>query len=334
MEQSVDAHTLREMVRRRPGMFFGTSDKDAHALAPLLGRWTLDLLASGASEVALAFRANGNVELSHTGGRAIGHGDNVALACSSMQHAASSTDGAKVAFVPDVEAFPMLAVRGTHLLVGMLRDAATAFPSATLSFVDEISNTEIRLRHSRGCADRLSEEVASRWMLSVLRSTGATGDVTLDVAFAWCGGPGLQLVALTNGQRNANGGSHVLGVWQGIAAALGTLGVRCKPEQLPRNAALVVSVHVESPDYGPVTKDCLHDRRSREAVRDAVARDFPSQLIEAAQGSMPPWQLAGGVHRESRPWLTHATDDLAGNAEPDPYAHHENHGDLSASEEG
>ncbi|MBM4783951.1 MAG: hypothetical protein GQE15_40285 [Archangiaceae bacterium] len=224
-----------------------------------------------------------------------------------------------------------------------LRDAATAFPGSVIALFDEADGLELRVRYPHGSADRLLEEAGVRRLNHPFHFVGSAGAVSFDVAFSWCNGPGLQVVALTNSWRNANGGSHVYGVWEGIAAALapllgGTAGKPFTQELLPRNAVVVVSVHLQDPHFGPATRDCLHDARPRHAIRDALQQAFVAQLGQARlEANHPPWQTLGGAHGNT-PWIERfaafwSEGRLDGFAELDPWAHDEHHSTLTRDPE-
>lgn len=109
------------------------------------------------------------------------------------------------------------------------------------------------------------------------------------------------------------------GVWAGIARALeprlagkreGSRRVMSEAD-VPRNAVLVVSVHVDDPAWGPATRDCLHHEPTRAAIAEHVAERFFSELAAArGESAAPPWQLLGGVHF-SEHWLDVLAEILA-----------------------
>ncbi|AKV02379.1 hypothetical protein AKJ09_09042 [Labilithrix luteola] len=240
-----------------------------------------------------------------------------------------SDDEMCVMFHADPARFPE--PLAAHALIGVAADLTTAYPGLCAFVRDLTLGLDTNLVYRRGVLDRLLE-VATRSKLNhpPLRFQSTTGEVRFDLAFAWRPGPGLQLVALVNGKRTPNGGTHVRGFWEGIAAAiekrLPTRDARRRlltEREVPRNAVLVISVHLDDPRYGPATRDCLHDVRALEIIRSDVEEAFGAWLEREWPGVSPPWQLLGGFH-DSEPWQRTYAEMLSKPAEtpfPDPYLH-------------
>ncbi len=325
-------------------MYFGTVDPTADAISPLLSSWCHRLVVAGARELSITLLRNGHVDITHRGTTAErDHQRDLIGASSEVFEERVESSQTSVSFRLDTRAFPMLAVREPYRLSAALRDVATAFPGTVIEFLDEAHDHQVRVRYPRGSADRLLEEAGVRSLNHPFHFVGSAGPISFDVAFSWCNGPGLQVIALTNSWRNANGGAHVYGVWEGIAAALSPLlGATTEkpfpPETLPRNAVVVVSVHLEDPRFGPATRDCLHDARARHAIRDALEHGFVPQLGQARlEASHPPWQTLGGVHGGT-PWVQRFAEfwsegRLDRVADLDPWAHHEHHSALERDPE-
>lgn len=330
---------LRPSVLARPGMYFGTIDPAADAVSPLLSSLCHDLLVAGSRHLSIRLRESGHIEVTHGSiSTEPTHARDLIGASSEVFEERVEATQTRVSFRLDTRALPMLIVREPFRLSAALRDAATAFPGTVIELLDETHDHRLRVRYPRGSADRLLEEAGVRSLNHPFHFVGSAGPISFDVAFSWCNGPGLQVIALTNSWRNANGGAHVYGVWEGIAAALSPLlgAPTEKPfpaEALPRNAVVVVSVHLEDPRFGPATRDCLHDARARHAIRDALEHGFVSQLGQARlEGNHPPWQTLGGVHGGT-PWVQRFAEfwsegRLDRVADLDPWAHHEHHSAL------
>ena len=236
----------------------------------------------------------------------------------------------RVMFRPDPARFrePLAA----YASLGFFADLATAHPGLRVFVRDRAAGLDATLTYPRGAIDRvLAEGARSRLNHPPLRIEGSIAEVRLDVAFAWHHGMGLQLVALVNGERSRNGGTHVLGFWEGVAAAIEKRLPRghdrprrvLTEREVPRNAVLVISVHLDDPKYGPATRDCLDDVRARKAIRTRVEESFGQWLDQEAPRGDPPWQLLGGVH-DGEPWRKTYAEVLshpAGPPVPDPYLH-------------
>lgn len=235
-----------------------------------------------------------------------------------------------VVFRPDPTRFRE--ALAAHASLGLFADLATAHPGVRVFVRDLALGLDATLIYPRDALDRVLEE-GTRSSLNhpPLRVERATAEVRFDVAFAWRQGPGLQVVALVNGERSRSGGMHVRGFWEGIAAAIekrlppgGEPPRRVLTErEVPRNAVLVISVHLDAPEYGPATRDCLHDVRAHDAIRSRVEEAFGHWLDYDAPREHPPWQLLGGWHY-GEPWPTTYAEMLArpaGPPFPDPYLH-------------
>jgi hypothetical protein len=327
-------------------MFIGDSAKGGR-FAYLLGAMAADAADSGATAISCRMLRDGRIEflvspppeltvqwwfdgssLGPSGGSPGQHiWDIAAAVCLAVEWRESGA-----IFAPDLEVFPYLGPFSPLALMGVVNDLATAFPNCHFEVADERTGLRTALQYRDGCKDRLRVEGGERTCRDVLRFHGVDGEVAYDIAVAWCHGPGLQVVALVNGDRAANGGCHVQGVWEGVADALNARleaqNIRSRRVDLmdiPRNALLVVSVHLDQPKFGAATRDCLHDQRARDAVRAAIGQSFFAELgEEVARGANPPWQLLAGFHHDT-PWLERFPEELSDDSRPgarDPFHHH------------
>lgn len=369
IDEKTHAEQLAESFRWRPGMFLGRPDDPTQVLVNLVemsfsaASTRLDVVLE--RDGAIVVRGEGVTKIAelradwvaaHQRPRAERSPDLLwtnrvfalllAEVASSRFRIAWDATSLEVEFLPDPERF---AARPITLfpVTGYLRDAATARPPLRIGLHDEKTGDRVSLLYAQGAADRLMEENGFRSLNHPpLRFVGSADGIAFDVALAWRNGPGLQLVALVNGSRTPNGGSHVKGVWQGVARAIAAeLALRrrdpahsrhrshrkqprrvMRERDVPRNAVLVVSVHVDRPSWGPATRDCLHHKRTRAAVADHVAEHFFSQLVQVRGDiARPPWQILGDIHRSDH-WLDQVATDLrgaAGPSMPDPYMHRE-----------
>lgn len=333
--------TLRESVRKRPGMYFGF---ERDLLSLLQGFFWHGGIAGQLDSFTVA--VDDEVTLSLEGvavdrARACDVpserdlGDSplswVAIIEAASTRFEKTFESARmtVRFSPDVAVLPDW--RATRSIVGALRNLATAYPKLRVAIRDRAHGLDVSATYARGALDRLEEERAQRSTNHApVHLTHSECDVHVDVAFAWCHGPGLQLVALVNGERTPNGGSHVLGVWEGIADAIeaelprSETRPRMLERNVPRGAMLVVSVRAPDPSWGPATKDCLHDERVREVVRRCVGARFGDALgREWWSGSKLPWQMLGGWHNREA-WLPQLAEALVArevDSWPDVYVH-------------
>jgi hypothetical protein len=323
------AEQLADGVRRRPGMFILQG-------APPMTIWSYRAATAarlGATNVSLTLLDDGLLSFREEGASDVADVSaewresvddpraavvsksaelHVIRAVSTQFDVAFTSTTSEVRFRPDPGLFAPLP---SFAVAGYLRDLATAFPHLTVAIDDRVSGQRLVARYARGSLDRLHEEgAACSFNQAPVRVIGSDAGVSFDVALAWHWGPGLQLVALANGQRTPNGGTHVQGAWEGVAAAVAELlppRSRSRREltegDIPRNAVLVVSVHLDEAEYGPATRDCLHDARARTVIRNGVARDLFA--AGAPTGSDAPWRVLAAV-RDRRPWVDVLASDL------------------------
>ena len=331
----------------RPGMYVG----DCVAPDQLVELFVEDVLSAGVTEVGVELDERGAISLRVTSRERLSDWSReweAALAdprstrvvhtlalqllrlASTELEARWSGHEMLVAFRPDPARFrePF----AVHASLGFFADLATAHPGLRVFVRDRAAGLDATLTYPRGAMDRvLAEGARSRLNHRPLRIEGTVAEVRMDLALAWHQGPGLQLVALVNGERSRNGGTHVLGFWEGVAASIETRlppgrdrpRRRLTEREVPRNAVLVISVHLDNPEYGPATRDCLHDVRAREAIRTRVEEAFGQWLDQEADRGDPPWQLLGGLH-DGEPWMKTCAEMLsrpAGPPVPDAYLH-------------
>lgn len=344
------------LVRKRPAIYFG--DQGADSLIRMLA---LEAGSGFTGTLTVTLRADGSIRLGFGGEQAAAeywqilsnapdppnltgyHRSwpwSLIRVCCLHADLARTDSGFWLEFTPDYDMDLMSRPRA-HQLAGWLSDLATTRPGMTVSLVDAFSDVRFGTSFPRGALDRLLLEAAGRRLNhSPLIFHGEANSVKYDAAFAWADGPGLQVVALVNGERTPAGGAHVKGIWQGLADAanieLTSRGLlqqdsrRVGALDLPRNCVLVVTVEMDSPKWGPATKDCLHSGRAQLVLREAVATSVVDQLgptIMAAAN--PPWQLLAGVHQQDGVWLDRVPASLADLetgerwGATDPYFHHE-----------
>ncbi len=328
---------LAQQIRERPAIAVGPGGSETFVrdLALHLGALpggTLSITLGADEAVSLRMSGNDNDDLAglwerlravpdppSLTGDPLGDAWAVARASSRATKASEHEDGFELSFTPDYEAIEALTSPNPHRLIGWLTDLATARAGLTVELVDEAAGFRFSTRFPGGAQDRLLAESGGRGLNHApLVFQGRAAGVRFDAAFAWTHGPGLQVVAIVNGQRTASGGTHVEGVWQGLAdgfnAELRRRGLVDRPLlgvlDMPRNCILVVSVDVKEPEWGPSTKDCLHSVEARRALRIGVARALVEQLgTDAMESPEAPWQQLGVFGPREGSWLLRAAEE-------------------------
>ncbi|MEV6332903.1 DNA gyrase subunit B [Streptomyces sp. NPDC051909] len=112
---------------------------------------------------------------------------------------------------------------------------------------------------------------------------------TVEVALRWSEGPGAGVRSFANSARTPEGGTHVNGFLDGVAAALGL------PEATDHGLTAVVSVKLDDPEFEGATRGLL----GGEGVRDGVAEAVRGHL--AACLAAHPERAGAVVRRLSGP---------------------------------
>ncbi|MFC8716832.1 DNA gyrase subunit B [Kitasatospora sp. NPDC057198] len=179
-------------------------------------------------------------------------------------------DGTAITFHPDPEIFETVAF-DYPTLVEHLRELALLNRELDITLTDERTTpprTE-RLHHPAGPVDfttRLGGDPADTL---TLRTTDERMHGTLELALSWTGGGGVHCYA---NSRPTDGGAHLAGFHDGLAAALG------RPDP-PAGLTAVVSVKLDRLDLEGATRRTLGNAPVRACVAEAVRRAVTDRLV-------------------------------------------------------
>lgn len=204
-----------------------------------------------------------------------------------------STDrfGRRITFVPDETLLTYPPDFSAAPLLTMLRVCAALNPGLTTVLRDERNGTLVEWYYPQGIRDYLLELGDAQPGATLLYAAGATSSCAAEVALCW-GGQTAMLASYVNGRLTEDGGSHVTGMWRGLAHALDrharTRGIfsdgipPLRARDLPRDLAAVVSVCCTSPHYSSALRNRLSDASVEHAVCRLIEQQLPDLLLAHA----------------------------------------------------
>ena len=137
---------------------------------------------------------------------------------------------------------------------------------------------------ARGGIRRWAESLAAdRGSVVARYSTCQSSDgVFVDLAMAWSHSDDLDVRGFVNANETS-GGTHVAGLWRGLAKVARVLGAPARPAETARTVlgrGLVAFVHVGlfGPQFASPTRDHLASPIAGTAVANVLARDLPAAL--------------------------------------------------------
>ncbi len=196
--------------------------------------------------------------------------------------------GRRISFAPDDALLAYPADFAAAPLLSMLRVCAALHAGLTAALRDERDASLVELRYPQGLRDYLLEQTGERPEAPLLCASGASAEVAL----RWGCGEGAMVESYVNGRLTDDGGSHVTGMWRGLARtvdrharARGIFGDSIPPlraRDLPPGVAAVVSVACDSPHYSGALRSRLCDTSVEHAVCRLLEQQLPGQLLAHA----------------------------------------------------
>ncbi|GAB4188701.1 MAG: hypothetical protein OHK0022_00720 [Roseiflexaceae bacterium] len=216
--------------------------------------------------------------------------------------------GRRITFVPDEALLTYPAGFSAAPLLGMLRICAAQHAGLTTVLRDERDGSLVERCYPQGLRDYLLELTGPHPDAVVLYAAG-TGTIGVEVALCWGCGAAATLESYVNGRLTEDGGSHVTGMWRGLARVLdrhartrGLFGDSIPPlraRDLPRELAAVVSVNCANPHYSGSLRSRLSDSSIEHAVCRLLEQQLPDQLLAHA-GLFDAWARQHTQHARSR----------------------------------
>lgn len=111
-----------------------------------------------------------------------------------------------------------------------------------------------------------------------LDEAGMAGE--MEIAWQWHGSGSEQVRSFANSRPTPEGGTHVLGFRDGLAAALTALDPDIDADRIGEGLAAVVSVKLDNPEFEGCTRGRLGNAEVRGYVRQAVQEHFGRWLAE------------------------------------------------------
>jgi DNA gyrase subunit B len=185
----------------------------------------------------------------------------------------TSIEGTTIRFQPDPEIFGARAL-DVERVRAKLQQLAWLNPMLGVWFQE-------RRLPWRGGIRRWAECLAAdRGEVRVRFSTCQTRDgVFVDLALAWTDSADLDVRCFVNANETRSG-THVAGLWRGLAQVARALGAPARPagtarQVLGRGLVAVVHVGLHGPQFASPTRDHLASPIARTAVASALAQDLP-----------------------------------------------------------
>jgi DNA gyrase/topoisomerase IV subunit B len=205
------------------------------------------------------------------------------FAVSRMERVGPSTrTGTRVSLRPDPAMFsdPWF---NAGPIAAHLRELACLLPALTLTFQDRREHV---FREPRGLIvflERTRRDLAPVGGTLVLDEI--VGEIRVEAAVEWLPCPWSTVESYANVERTTDGGTHVQGLVEGLAEALGdaapawkTRPKKGRAEAVSRGLHAIVCVRLNDPTYDAPTKSRLVTPEAKSAVSSAVRAAFASFL--------------------------------------------------------
>jgi len=188
----------------------------------------------------------------------------------------TSIDGTLIRFQPDPSIFESTEL-DVERVRARLQQLAWLNPFLGIWFQE-------RTLKARGGVRRWAESLAaSRGDVLARYSTCQNRDgVYVDLALAWTNGDDLDVRCFVNANETRSG-THVAGMWRGLARVARTLGAPDRPAEnarkvLGRGLVAIVHVGLFGPQFASPTRDHLASPIAGTAVAGVLASDLPEAL--------------------------------------------------------
>ncbi|HEU4323080.1 MAG TPA: hypothetical protein VFS21_07990 [Roseiflexaceae bacterium] len=196
--------------------------------------------------------------------------------------------GRRITFAPDETLLAYPAGFATAPLLTMLRVCAALHAGLTAALRDERDGSLVELCYPQGLRDYLLELTGEQPGAVLLHASGAAAGVAL----RWGCGEDTTVESYVNGRLTEDGGSHVTGMWRGLARAVDRHARArrifndsippLRARDLPRGVAAVVSVDCASPHYSGALRRRLCDSSVEHAVCRLLEQQLTDQLLAHA----------------------------------------------------
>ncbi len=163
-------------------------------------------------------------------------------------------------------------------------------------FRDEVKGTKAEYKAEGGIADLLAKRIrdagngvvhAEPFLFGNV-GTPAADEVEVHIALQWTESTNEEVLSFANGIPTKDGGTHELGLREGVAAALMNWleahdaiprGVEVKRGDIREGLVAVVSVFLGDPQFQGQTKDRLNNAEVRNAVQGLVRKEVERTLL-------------------------------------------------------
>lgn len=197
----------------------------------------------------------------------------------------------RIRYHPDAALFHRETENQFLRVCGGARERAAFYPHVRFTIADEGSGQRRDFHYPAGLQS-LAEELEWHWHgayseYPVWHCAANEGSESAEAVLVNrpCGGPIVH--SFVNGVRTLGGGTHVDGLWRGIADVAKRLpiGLANSPDLRfrDRDLTILLAVRLAKPEWQHSTKDVLGDRRAYELVRRMIVRQLPRKIARDEQ---------------------------------------------------
>ncbi|WP_328835665.1 ATP-binding protein [Streptomyces europaeiscabiei] len=203
--------------------------------------------------------------------------------------------GTTITFWPDADVFQTVRC-SFAVLAERFRELAFLHRRLDISLTDERSPRESpseRFRFPDGTRDFVtfldtrSEPPVHQDVIGLEREDPRMAGA-VEVAMRWCGGREEQIRSFANSRPTHEGGTHVAGFWDGVAAAVNAYARRRRlltaadpdlgTERIGEGLTAIVSVKLDHPEFTGATRSLLGGAAVRACVAEAVGEHLGTWL--------------------------------------------------------
>ena len=203
--------------------------------------------------------------------------------------------GTSIFFRPDPEIFDDVEF-DAETIAKRLEMKSYLTSGVRIVFRDEVRGTKNEYKAEGGIADLLAKRIRdggsgvvhAEPFLFANVGTPAADEVEVHVALQWTESTNEEVLSFANGIPTKDGGTHELGLREGVAAALMNWleahdaiprGVEVKRGDIREGLVAVASVFLGDPQFQGQTKDRLNNAEVRNAVQGLVRKEVERTLL-------------------------------------------------------
>jgi DNA gyrase/topoisomerase IV subunit B len=202
----------------------------------------------------------------------------------------TSRVGRRITFVPDRTILSQVEAFSVYPLIGHARTLAALNPGLHIRVHDERDRNVSAIVYRDGIRSYLAELTYPRdiQLGSRFYCRHDASNIMAEAAIHWYPREPMTVWSYVNGYPTPAGGSHITGMWQGLANALDRFArehrifaddmPHLRVRDLPPTLAAIISVTAEQTKYADTMGNALADRAIMRFVRQMLIEQLPVQL--------------------------------------------------------